>query len=84
MFTKSELPLTLNNMFTLNRNIHAMNTRHRNDPHIMRRRTEKASKSLIHKGPELWYQLPEHIKQSDTRVSFIKLLKEYLLGNYES
>ena len=37
---RNELPLPLQTLFITNANIHEHNTRHRNDPHIITRRTE--------------------------------------------
>ena len=56
------LPESLDRIFHRNNTIHEHNTRHANDPHITSRRTTFASNSLLHKGPQVWYGLPQEIK----------------------
>ena len=41
------LPVSLNHLFTTNANIHQHNTRHRQDPHVVHRRTAFSNKALF-------------------------------------
>ena len=71
-------------MFTSNRNIHHYNTRNRNNPHIETRKTIKISKTIRHNGPEIWYKIPDKIKESITAKCFTNKLKKYFLQLYSS
>ena len=57
------LPHSLSNLFTQNNAIHNHETRHRNDPHIIHRRTAIAAQCIIHKGPKLWQLIPQSINK---------------------
>ncbi len=61
-FDKQILPSPLLDIISYNRNTHEYNTRNKDNPHIDTRRTIIASNSLRHKGPEIWYEIPEIIK----------------------
>jgi hypothetical protein len=61
-FDKQILPSPLLDIISYNHNIHEYNTRNNDNTHIDTRRTMIASNSLRHKGPEIWYEIPEIIK----------------------
>ena len=80
MFLHSQimLPIPLQNMFTLNSVIHTHNTRNKDLPHIYQN-SHTINKSFIHRAPQTWYNLPEHIKNSsNSRKSFINKFKHEL------
>ena len=64
------LPQSLQALYTPNTETHKHNTRHKNDPHIIRHTTHLVSKTFIHKAPEFWYSLPDNIKEARTIKSF--------------
>ncbi len=75
------LPTPLMEIFTPNRDIHNHNTRYRNDPHSTAR-TYNASKSFLHQGPKLWFELPVSLKNSRTIKSFTYKLKKTFISDY--
>ncbi len=76
------LPMALINMFITNKNIHTHNTRNRHNPHITMRRTNTASNTIRHKGPSVWYCIPENIKSKRTIKSFTRNLRSVMLRKY--
>ena len=80
---KGTLPITLIKRLTYNTDIHHHNTRNVQNPHIAQRRTNSiASKSLRHKGPEIWYQLPEELRNKKILETFAYHLKKYIINSY--
>jgi hypothetical protein len=77
------LPKALINMFTMNNEIHTHNTRNRCNPHVTMRRTIATSKTIRHKGPVVWYTIPNHIKiDNRTLKSFTRNLRRAMLAKY--
>jgi len=76
------LPSPLNNIFTINQNVHSYNTRQPHDFHFMPMRYDIVFKSFIHQGPQLWSELPNEIKCASSRKAFVSRIKKYILGNY--
>ena len=76
------LPHSLSNLFTQNNAIHNHETRHRNDPHIIHRRTAIAAQCIIHKGPKLWQLIPQSIKNSKTIHTFCRKIKQKMIQAY--
>ena len=77
------LPKALINMFTMNNEIHTHNTRNRYNPHVTTRRTIATSKTIRHKGPVVWYTIPNHIKKDKrTLKSFTRKLRSAMLVKY--
>ena len=72
------LPSPLQDVFKPNINVHDHNTRHRLDPHVRTSNLNLTLQSFLHKAPEIWYQLPQHVKQSVTKLSFITRMRKYL------
>ncbi len=81
-FAQYTLPRSLMMMINFNDNVHSHNTRHRHHPHVNRRRTILASKTLRHKGPEIWYKISDHVILTRTVHSFSKYFKKKLLTKY--
>ena len=77
-FTKKNLPKPLLNLFTQNIDIHSHNTRHKMDPHITQSSTKASSQSLIHKAPNIWHNIPQHIKELHTIKSFARQIKLFI------
>jgi len=80
-FTKT-LPPPLTTLFTSNDTIHTYDTRNKQNPHVAQRRISRTSKSLRHKGPEIWYSIPKEIISKKTIKSFSKQLKKSFINNY--
>ncbi len=78
------LPSPLMTMFRSNHEIHQHNTRNKNNPHIEPRKTNRASNSLRHTGPSVWYQIPSDIRQSFTLKIFTYKFKKHVLQGYNS
>ena len=81
-FTKNTLPVPLSIIIICNSTIHTYNTRNVNNPHMYRTRTNIATKCLRHKGPDIWYKLPDELKLAKSQNIFTHRLKRYLLSNY--
>jgi hypothetical protein len=79
LYSRRELPRPLQNIFTLNSDIHSHNTRNKNAPHITDRHGKKICKSFIHAAPQTWYNIPEKTKQLRTIKSFGGKFKQELL-----
>ena len=79
LYSRSELPKPLQNIFTLNRDIHSHNTRNKDAPHITDRNSKTICKSFLHAAPQTWYNISEEIKQLKNIKTFSGKLKKQLL-----
>jgi len=82
LHSKNSLPSPVLNLFNTNRDIHTYNTRHRNDPIIIRRNFSLLNKSFLCKGPLLWSGLNPVIKNCKTLVSFKRNIKKSKIRSY--
>jgi len=62
--------------------MHTHETGNRSKPHITQRRISVISNNLRHKGPELWYSIPEEISSIKTIKSSSKHVKKELINKY--
>ena len=76
------LPSSLQNMFTLNNEIHSHQTRNRNIPRVRLKRTANAEQSILHKGPRLWHNVSNDLKQSKTVHRFSRAMKKQIIDLY--
>ena len=60
---------------------HSVITRQVNDLYVARTRTNAGSRSLKNRGPLLWNNLPQNVKDVNTLDNFKRKLKNYLLAN---
>ena len=60
-YTYNQLPISFNDLFTPNSNIHNYPTRRSSDYHLQNPRIILAQKSIKHHGPDVWNSLPEGI-----------------------
>lgn len=81
-YSQGELPYPLHKMFVPNHNVHRLNTRQQNDLHVPLIRRDTVFRSFIHRGPNIWSQLPESVKSSNTNKSFNSQIKKYFLSKY--
>ena len=82
-YTHNLLPF-FHNAFSLNTDVHAYPTRHRNDFHLNNPKLLLAHKSIRHNGPDIWNSLPPHIKQCTSLYSFKANTKKYFLSQYNT
>ena len=82
-FTRRKLPTPLLNFFSSNLTVHQHNTRQVLDPHFSIIYNSIAEKSILHRGPRIWSNIPQPIKECETKNSFKKLLKRHFLTNQE-
>ena len=82
-FTRRKLPIPLLNFFSSNLTVHQHNTRQVLDPHFTIIFNSIAEKSIIHRGPRIWSNIPQPIKECANKNSFNKLLKRHFLMNQE-
>ena len=82
-FTRRKLPTPLLNFFSSNLTVHKHNTRQVLDPHFSIIYNSIAEKSIIHRGPRIWSNIPQPIKECETKNSFNKLLKRHFVTNQE-
>ena len=81
-FTRRKLPTPILDLFASNLAVHQHNTRHVLDPHFTIIHNSTADKSIIlHRGPRIWSDIPQPIKECVNKISFIKLLKRHFLTN---
>ena len=80
--SKNGLPPPLQTLFTPNTNVHTYFTRHRDNPHIEHRSSYIISKTFVHKGPKLWFELPTYIKEVNNKKLFTKKLKKLYIDDY--
>ena len=76
------LPNALKLKLRINIDIHDHNTRQQNDVHIPLYKTYTVFLSLLHKGPELWCNLPQIVKSAPSYASFASRLTKHLLNLY--
>ena len=82
-FTRRKLPTPILDFFASNLAVHQHNnnTRHVLDPHFTIIHNSTADKSILHRGPRIWSDIPQPIKECVNKISFIKLLKRHFLTN---
>ena len=80
--SKNLLPNPIQSLFTLNRDVHHYNTRHRNDPVVISRHYAPLDKSFLCKAPLLWSALDPSIKSCRTINSFKNNLKKSKIRLY--
>ena len=83
-YTYNQLPISFNDLFTPNSNIHTYPTRRSSDYHLQNPRIILAQKSIKHHGPDVWNSLPEDIKQYTSLRSFKFHYKMVLLNKYSN
>ena len=81
-FSKKILPITFQNTFTYNSNIHSYPTRQSSDIHLRNPKTILAQRTIRHHGPDIWNSLPDNLKLCLSLYSFKALTKKYLLSQY--
>ena len=82
-YTRRTLPTPLLNFFSSNLNVHQHNTRQVLDPHFSIIYNSIAEKSIIHRGPRIWSNVPQVIKECVNKNSFNKLLKRHFVTKQE-
>ena len=76
------LPVSLDNIFSYNLDIHTHNTREASNIHIPRCHTSFANNSLVNRASMTWNNLPLEIRFSPTIKSFKRNLTNYYLNTY--
>ena len=61
-FTRRKLPTPILDFFARNLAVHQHNTRHVLDPHFTIIHNSTADKSILHRGPRIWSDIPQPIK----------------------
>ena len=79
---KGLLPSPLDDIFTVNTDVHHYDTRHNNDIHLTPLHTDVAHRSFINKAPALWLALPANIKNCFTAKSLVRNLKKHCIAQY--
>ena len=77
------LPCYLNKMFTRNWQIHSHNTRNSQNFHLTNPRTTLSSRSIRHRGPDIWHSLSNDIKQCSFLTTFKRKVKNKLIALYD-
>ena len=80
LYTKDLLPMPLMNVFSYNRTLYS--TRQMNVPLKRKCNYDPLSKSYIAKGPRLWDDIPNDIKNCNSIKSFCSRLKNAMLERY--
>ena len=76
------LPMSFNNMFRTNQNVHSYSTRRATDIHLHNPLTALAHKSIRHSGPDVWNSLPVEIRNRYSFYSFKHSIKQMLITQY--
>ena len=76
------LPMSFNNMFRTNQNVHSYSTRRATDIHLHNPLTALAHKSIRHSGPDVWNSLPVEIRNRHSFYSFKHSIKQMLITQY--
>ena len=69
------LPTPILDYFTTNATIHAHHTRQRNIPHVTQTFGTISERSVTHKGPKTWIEIPQTIRLHQNKNIFSRLLK---------
>ena len=80
--SKNSLPKPILYPFQTNRPNHQYNTRHRNDPRIISRKYAPLDNSFLCRGPALWTNLPNDIKNAISIHSLKSKLKKQAIQRY--
>ena len=80
LYTKDQLPMPLMNVFSYN--VITYSTRQKNVPLKRKCNYDPLSKSFIAKGPKLWDDIPNDIKNCTHVKSFCSRLKKIMLEKY--
>ena len=80
--SKNLLPIPIQSLFTINRDIHHYNTRHRNDPVVISRHYAPLDRSFLCRAPLLWSALDPSIKACRTINSFKYNIKKSKIRLY--
>jgi len=80
--SKGRLPSSLNNMFTLNCEVHEYETRNKNNPRTILHKSTIFNNSFLGRGPALWAKLSNESKNKKTIKSFSKNLKCVIIDSY--
>ena len=72
------LPLSYNNKFIQIKNTHQHETRSSMLYHLPKPRTEKIKFSIVHRGPNIWNNVPTEIEIA-TSLSTKSMLKSYFV-----
>nr|CAB3266990.1 reverse transcriptase [Phallusia mammillata] len=83
-FHTGALPSTYNSLFTPITSVHHYNTRRAENQNYFHPRVNTAfgTRSICHRGPKVWEDLPRDIKSLSRLSSFKKQLRLYLLRQY--
>ena len=86
MFDLSQgiLPAPLNQYFTDAESIHIHKTRHCRNLRKPNFKLRVSSNSILWKGPEIWNNLPDHMRTTPTRIAYKKKIKLFLISVYTS
>ena len=82
-YTRRTRPTPLLNFFSSNPTVHQHNTRQVLDPHFSIIYNYIADKYIIHRGPRIWSNIPQVIKECVNKNSFTKLLKRHFVTKQE-
>ena len=77
------LPCHFNRMFTCNWQIHSHNTRNSENFHLTNPRTTQSSRSIRHRGPDIWHSLSKDTKQCSFLSTFKRKVKTQLIALYD-
>ena len=78
------VPGNFNSMFTRNWQIHSYNTRNSDNFHLTNPRTTLSSRSIRHRGPDVWHSLTNESKQYSFLSTFKRKLKNQLIALYNN
>ena len=82
-YEKKLVPTCFRGMFMKNEHVHQYKTRHAHQYRTAKHKTDIVKYSLKIQGPKIWKNLPSNIQMSPSLFTFKKLLKAYLISQYQ-
>ena len=76
------LPIPIREYFTTNATIHTRYTRQINIPHFTQTYGTISERSVTHKGPKTWSEIPQIIRLYANKKIYTRLLNNYYITKY--
>ena len=81
-FMHSELPLSRLELFQSQVVNHEHDTRHRDGPNLPLSHSEIMRRSIFHRGPNLWMNLPNHLRTTATTNALVNNWRKDKISQY--
>ena len=82
-YFQNMLPCAISKLFIPTTAVHDHNTRQITGFHYRSTRTQLASNSIMHKGPQIWANIPTALQNIQNKTKFAKKVKATILNKYD-